>query len=290
MRNDIFEEKNIYPNGVKIKEHYKDFYDSIFVAYLPFFKVENQKSKKNNYKKLEKITFEEAKREIEILNNIPIPNAEIYSYSNEDYPTDIEIYENGKIIKWETIIKEAKFKDKTELNKALRTSIGALREIFKKPELSEKLNSFTTENYIWNPTEGTFDIFSKLGIYRTFKLFNKNEIIIVDEFFEDINSINIDKLSEYEFLEKIDFNDYYIYSSDKEILFTMEWDSFFFLIATDNNKMEEIISKKHFEGFLCDSETTHDWDYLPGELEQLLKIEKKLNSKSENQKWWKFWK
>ena len=77
MKNDIFKENNIYPNGEKIKEHFKDFYDSIFVAYLPFFKIENQKSKINNYKKLEKITFEEAKKEIEILNNISIPNAEI---------------------------------------------------------------------------------------------------------------------------------------------------------------------------------------------------------------------
>jgi hypothetical protein len=290
MKNDIFKEKNIYPTGEKIKEHFRDFYDSVFVAYLPFFQVENHKSKTNNYKKLEKTTFAEAKKEVEILNNIQIPNAEIFSYSNEDYPTDLEIFDNGKIVKWETIIKEAKLKDKTELNKALRTSIGALREIFKKPKLSEKLNSFTAENSIWNPTEGTFDVFSKLGIYRTFKLFNKNEIIIVDEFFEKIYSINIAEISEYEFLEKVDFNDYYIYSSDKEILFTIEWDSFFFLIATDNNKMERIVSTKYFEGFLCDSETAHDWDYLPGELEKILKIEKKQKLKSENKKWWQFWK
>jgi hypothetical protein len=277
---DIFKENNIYPHGGKIKEHFKGFYDSIFVAYLPFFKVKNQTSRKNNFKKSEKISFEEAKKEIEILNNIPTPNAEIYSYSNEDYPTDIEIYDNGETVKWETIIKEAELKDATELNKALRTSLGALRPIFRKPELSDKLNVITTKNGIWYPTEGSFDVFSKLGIYKSFMLFNKSEIILVDEFFEDIKSININEITEYEFIEKFRQNDYYIYSSDKEILFTIDWDSFFFLIATDKNKMEKIISEKYFEGFLCDSETTHDWDYLPGELEQILKIEKKQNSKS----------
>ena len=286
---EIFNYDNIYPRGRKIKEHYKDFFDSIFIAYLPFFQVENKTSRKDNYKKSEKISFEQAKKELEILNDIPAPNAEIYSYSNEDYPTDIEIYDKGRIVKWETIIKEAKLKNAKELNKALRTSLGALRPIFAKPELSDKLNLLTTKKDIWYPTEGRFDVFSKVGIYKTFMLFNKNEILLSDEFFEDIKSINIHEVTEYEFINKFRQNDYFIYSSDKEILFAIDWDSFFFLIATDQDKMNQIISKNYFEGFLCDSETTHDWDYLPGEIEQILKIEK-MHSKSENKNWWRFWK
>lgn len=289
MMSNIFEGKNIYPHDEKIKEHFKSLYDSIYVAYLPFFRVENHVSEKNNYKKSEKIVFEEAKLEIDILKNIPKPNAEIFSYSNKDYPTDVEIYNKGKIIYWETIIKEAGLKDKAELNKALRTSIGSVRQIFRKPELSSKLSEYTTSNNIWHPTEGAFDVFSRIGIYRTFKLFNKNEIILVDEFYENFNSINLNELTEYEFSEKINFRDFYIYSADKEILFTIEWDSFFFLIATDKIKMNKILLEKYFEGFLCDSETTHNWDYLNGELEQILEIEKKQNKKSENKKWWEFW-
>jgi hypothetical protein len=286
---DIFEEKNIYPHEEKIKDHFKGFYDSVYVAFLPFFRVENHFSEKNNYKKSEKMTFEEAKKEIDILNNIPKLNAEIFSYSNQDYPTNIEIYNNGNIVNWKTIIKDTQLKDKTELNKALRTSIGALRQIFRKSEFRDELTAYTTKNNIWHPTEGDFDIFSKIGIYRTFKLLNKNEIILVDEFYESINSVNTNELTEYEFLEKINHRYHYIYSADKEILFTIEWDSFFFLIATDKLKMDIIISEKYFEGFLCDSETTHNWDYLNGELVELLEIEKKQNKKSENKKWWKFW-
>ncbi|PKB15274.1 DUF2711 family protein [Flavobacterium sp. 5] len=288
MRN-IFEGKNIYPHDGKIKDHFKDFYNSVYVAYLPFFRIENHLSKSDNYKKFEKITLENAKKEIDVLNNIQVPIAEILSYSNEDYPTDFEIYNNGKIINWKTIINEIGLKDNTDINKALRTSIGALRKIFNKPELSEKLNTYTTKNNIWNPTEGNFDVFSKIGIYRIFKLFNKNEILFVDEFYENIKTINLNEFTEYEFLEKFDYNDYYIYSTDKEIMFTIEWDSFFFLIATDEIKMDIIISEKYFEGFLCDNKTTHNWDYLDGELEKLLEIEKRQNQKSENKKWSKFW-
>ena len=289
MKNDIFEEKNIYPHEEKIENHFKEFFNCVYVAFMPFFKIENQFSNNNNYKKSEKITFEQAKKELDILKKIQEPNAEIFSYSNEDYPTTAEIYKSGKIVSWKSIVSEIDLKDSTELNKALRTSIGALREIFRKNELCEKLNNYTEENNIWHPTEGNFDVFSKIGIYRIFKMFNKNEILIVDEFYENKNTIYLNQLTEYEFLEKIGYDDYYIYSIDKEILFTIEWDSFFFLIATDKNKMEKIIKEKYFEGFLCDSKTTHNWDYLDGELEKLLEIEKNQKKKTQNKKWWKFW-
>lgn len=289
MKNDIFEEKNIYPHDEKIENHFKDFYNSVYVAFLPFFKIENHLSKNNNYKKSERITFEQAKKELDILKNIQESNAEIFSYSNQDYPTTAEIYNNGEIVSWKNIVKEIDLKDITELNKALRTSIGALKKIFRKPELSEKLNTYTEKNNIWHPTEGNFDVFSKIGIYRIFKMFNKNEILIVDEFYENNNVITLNELTEYEFIEKIEYGDYYIYSVDKEILFTIEWDSFFFLIATDKNKMEKIIEAKYFEGFLCDSKTTHNWDYFDGELEELLEIEKKQKKITKNKNWWKFW-
>jgi len=169
MKNDIFEEKNIYPHEEKIENHFKEFYNSVYVAFLPFFRIENHLSRNNNYKKSEKITFEQAKKELDILKNMQEPNAEIFSYSNQDYPITSEIYNNGKIVSWKNIVKEIDLKDVTELNKALRTSIGALKEIFRKPELSEKLNIYTEKNNIWHPTEGNFDIFLKLVFIKFLK-------------------------------------------------------------------------------------------------------------------------
>src|ERR1051326_6618419 len=160
--NDIFVDKKIYPHEGKIKEHFKDFYDNVFVAFLPFFKVDNHKTDTNNFQRAKKITYEEAKGELEVLKNIPEFKADIYSYGNKDFPTDTEIYEKGKSVSWHSIIKGAGLKDKSELNKALRTSIGALRQVFRRPELTEKLNGFTTTENIWHPTEGSFDVLSKL--------------------------------------------------------------------------------------------------------------------------------
>lgn len=290
--NDIFN-NNIYPHEGKIKDHFKDFYDTVFVAFLPFFQVDRQPNDLTNLKKSKQISFEEAKEEMEVLKDIPPFNADIFSYSNKDYPTDKEIFESGKIITWDMVGKGAGLADNSELNKALPTSIGGLRKIFQRPELTDKLNKFTDSKNIWHPTEGGFDTLSKIAIYKAFKLLDKNEVIVTDEFYETTSTIELDKLTDFEFSEKVSYKDYYIYSSDKELLFTIEWDSFFFLIATGQEKMNKIISSNLFEGFICNEKTEYTWDYEEGEIQKYLDIEEKqkvLTAKPTTKKqWWKFW-
>ncbi|MXV49335.1 DUF2711 family protein [Pedobacter sp. HMF7647] len=270
---DIFTDYKIYPHEGKIKDHFKDFYETVFIAFLPFFKVDRQTTDNVNFKKSKQISYEEAKQEIDTLKDIPPFNADIFSYSNKDYPTDKEIFECGQAISWNEIVKGSGIKDVSELNKALRTSIGALRQVFRRPELTEKLNSYTSDQSIWHPTEGGFDILSKIAIYRTFKLLDKNEILVTDEFYETTSILELNKLTAFDFAEKVGFKDYFIYSSDKELLFTIEWDSFFFLIAIGQEKMNKIISSKLFEGFLCNKQTEHEWDYEEEEIQKYLDIE-----------------
>ena len=101
----------------------------------------------------------------------------------------------------------------------------------------------------------------------------------------------MDKLTDFEFSEKVSYADYYLYSSDKEILFTIEWDSFFYLIATHKDNMKQIRESNLFEGFLCDDETEHGWYYTDDDLQLLpesLGNEDIVKAKKKNQ-WWKFW-
>lgn len=291
---DIFAEKNIYPHEGKFKDHFKDFYKTVFVAFLPFFQVDRQPTNDANLKKSKQITYGEAKEEIEVLKDIPPFNANIFSYSNKDYPTDEEIYKSGKPITWDTIVKGSGLKDYSELNKALRTSIGALKQVLSRPELTEKLNKFTADQNIWHPTEGCFDMLSKVAIYKTFKLLEKTQIVVTDEFYQTTSSLDLDKLSDFEFSEKVGHKDYYVYSADKEVLFTIEWDSFFFIIGADSEKMQQIIKANLFEGFICNDRTQQEWDFEEGEIQSLLDIEEEQILQTihptPQKKWWKFWK
>lgn len=288
---DIFTDNNIYPHKEKIKDHFKDFYNTAFVAFLPFFKVEKPRAEKTNYKKSKQITFDEAIENLEIFKDIPEFDADIFSYRNDDYPSSSEIFNTGVAIRWKDIIKGAELENSSELNKALRTSIGGLRQFFQRPELAKKLNNYTDSESIWHPTEGSFDAISLVAIYKVFKLLRKNQIVLVDEFYKKTRIIELNKLNEFEFHEKVDFKDYYLYSSDREILFTIEWDSFFFLIATNNDNMRQILDANLFEGFLCEDTTIHNWDYKEGELQALLVDEEKqiTNEAKTKKPWWKFW-
>ncbi|WP_447768315.1 DUF2711 family protein [Sphingobacterium faecium] len=259
---DIFKDENIYPYQGKIKEHFKGFYDATFIAFIPFFQIDSQTNNKVSLKKSKLLSHEEAVQEFEFLKDLPKANRQIYSYKNDEYPSNETIFLKGKAISWNKVVTGSGFTDYAELNKALRTSIGALNNNYARPDLLEKLNAFTDKKSIYHPTEGTFDMLSKVSIYKTFQFFRKHQIVITDEFYQQTFSINLDKLSEFEFCNQINFKDYYLYSADFELLFTVEWDSFFFIIATDSKKMEQLIESKLFEGFLCNDETDHHWDYM----------------------------
>ncbi|ULT29134.1 DUF2711 domain-containing protein [Sphingobacterium sp. E70] len=137
---------------------------------------------------------------------------------------------------WKNIVKGSDLADYADLNTALRTSLGALNRNFTRADLMEKLNNYTDSESIYHPTEGAFGMLSKMVIYKAFKLLGRDQIMITDEFYEQTSTVDLDRLTEYEFCDEIGGKDYYLYSADKEILFTIEWDSFFFLIATDHKK------------------------------------------------------
>ena len=142
---------------------------------------------------------------------------------------------------------------------ALLASIGSSSKAFARLDLTERLNDFTKLEKIWHPVEGMYSVLSKRAIFETLCLLNKSEVVVMDEFEQVRSTLHLNKINAVEFSEKISDTDYYIYSMDSEIIFAIDWDSFFFLIATDKKKMDTIISSKLFSGFLCDDETELDW-------------------------------
>lgn len=273
---DIFDECKLYPNEEDfILSHYKGLYENVFVAFLPFFRIRNQTSEKSSVQESHQITYEEFVAEDELFANIQKSDAEIYSYENANYPEDKTIFEEGEIIHWKEIKDKTNFKDFTELNKALKTSIDSYRQVFKRPDLLEKLNSVTEREQIFHPTEGTFVPLAKVQIYNSLKHLVKNEIIVIDEFYESTKELNLDLINVEEFTEKVEFKDYYIYPKDKSILFTIDWDSFFYLVCSNKVALDEILKAVNFEGFFCTDETKHGWEWDEKEFSELLATEPK---------------
>ena len=278
------ENNNLYPDEeTPVLKHYSEF-DSVFVGLLPFFKLDKEHCDTNSSKKV--ISLEEARKKDEIFEKIEnYSNMTIYS-SNECYPTDEEISQNGKKVPWNEIIQGSKINDYKELNKALMTSIGAFYKKLERQDLMKNLNQYSDRNNIWHPTEGTFDFFTKSSIFELLKLNGIDEVVVEDEIYENKKTIDLTNSNKRDFCEKIDFKDYYIYDKNKSILFAISWDYFFYFIAIN----EEVFSKKsietNFEGFWADEKCSHLWTWEEGEIDRLLNAKTEIKKKKN---WWQQW-
>lgn len=278
---DIFKEQKLYPNGEdSILSNFARFYDSVFIAYLPFFRLKKHNLEKVSVQKSHQISFEEFKAGDEVFGNLPDFNADVYSYENDEYPEDEAIFENAEIVSWKEVKIGANFKDDAELYKALKTSIGSYRKVFERVNLREKLNDFTEKEKIFHPSEGNFEVLSKIEIYNALKSLGKNKIVVIDEFYENEKELNLNFISLKEFVEKVEATDYYIYAKDKSVLFTIEWDSFFYLICSDKKTIDEVLRKSKIEGFFCTNKTKHTWEWNEEEFIKLLESEPQVEKES----------
>ncbi len=276
---DIFKEHRLHPGYDKIIiEHYAEYFDTVFIAFSPFFKIQTLNSFNCSSQKSHEISFEELQQEIEGFRKISKPNASIFSYDNSGgYPTDEEIYEFAFPVSWHDIQVGCNFQNLGDINKALKTSIGAYKKVFERQDLVEQLSKYTEPNQIFYPTEGHFEILSKKEIFKAFRLFNNTEIIVEEEFYfnkKNKKIIDITSVTEKEFVDLISFKDYYIYDSGKELLFAVGWDDFFFLICSNKQNLNKIVDTLNFEGFYCNDLTDAAWEFTKQELSEGLAKEK----------------
>jgi hypothetical protein len=276
---DIFTEKRLHPgHDNPVKQHYKEYFDTIFIAFSPFFKIKQGSFSQESRQRSTQISFEQAQAINEIFQKMPKPAADIYHYQNESYPDDEATYLNAEPVWWKDILKGGKFESYSSINRALKTSIGAYRKVFRRSDLAKRLSEFTAINQIYHPTEGHYEILSKKKIFKAFQLLNKTELVIEEEFCKNKKELNITSLTEKEFVDAINFKDYFIYNSQIDLLFAVDWDDFFFLICSNKTNMEKIISTLNFEGFYCDDFTEIPWELNKEEIEAgLLKERGKSN-------------
>ncbi len=258
---DIFANKRLHPkHDTLVKHHYKDYFDTVFIAFSPFFKIKNDNYLQEGHQKSSQVTFEKAQQANGLFQKMPKPNADIYSYNNEKYPEDKEIYEQGQQVSWREIKDCAGFENFGDINKALKTSIGAYKKVFQRPDLAEKLSDFTSAHKIYFPTEGHFEVLSKKQTFKAFQLLKKTQLIIEDEFCENRKELDIASRTEKEFVEAVNFNDYFIYDKDKKLLFAVDWDDFFFLICSNQKYVQTIVNTLNVEGFYCNDITVTEWE------------------------------
>jgi len=61
----IFDEQKLYPHQGTIKGHFKDHYNSVFIALIPFVQLDRKETDKANLKKAKLLSHEEALKKID---------------------------------------------------------------------------------------------------------------------------------------------------------------------------------------------------------------------------------
>ncbi|MDX2279164.1 MAG: DUF2711 family protein [Saprospiraceae bacterium] len=235
----IFTDKKLHPGFDKsIKGHYAGFYDTVYVALMPFFKIANTNR--------------------------------VYSYEDGTLPDEQTMLKSGSAISWEVVKTDVGFENIGDMQKALKTFIGSYKKVFERDDLVKKLSEYIIPNQIFISEEGTFDVWSKIKILNAFKLLNKTLIVIEDEYYSKKIELDITEITNEKFIETIKFKDYYIYDINKEILFSIGWDDFFFLICSSSDNVEKITSNLNFEGFYCTDTTEAHWEFTPEEIKKIL--------------------
>lgn len=258
---DRFKEQSLYPDyDQTFLAHFKGIFDEVFICFSPFFKLSVGADEDNTFSKSIEISLEELRKRDQTFKKVEAKGATIYA-RNLAYPKMQEILAHGTIVPWAGVSNNAGLNGNSELYKALKTSIGAYNSNFSRPDLAKQLQDFVEEAKIWKPGEGEFDVLTLKKIYNSFISLNKTEIIVEDEFHETYTAYDLGKLTVEKFIESIGGKDYYIYSKDKTILFSVDWDSFYFIICSTSAIIEKIVADQHFEGFLADIFTTPCWEH-----------------------------
>ncbi|MCZ2337022.1 MAG: DUF2711 domain-containing protein [Chitinophagales bacterium] len=262
-----FLNKPLHPGrDTTILEYFSAFFDAVFISFSPFFKLKETPYSNKGYKNVEQISLEELREKDPLFEKIPQSNADIFSFDNEDYPSDDEIFEQGESISWQEIKKACNFGQVDEINKALKTSIGAYRPVFNRMDLANKLSDYALSNQLYFPESGAFNVLSKKQIYRSFKFLGIHQLTIEQEFSQGHKTIHLEQFTEKEFCNTIAYKDYYIYDTNKKLLFAIDWDNFFFLICADRKTIETLVENMEFEGFYCDEHTRGNWELTPEEI------------------------
>lgn len=212
-----------------ILKWYAGCYETVFVAFHPFFRFNNA-----------------------VWNDL------------DAYPDNDVIKRYAVKVGWHEMQARSGIAGDKLLNLALLTSIGALHQRYMRPDLSEQLTNVCESDHIVMPCEGRFEPTMDRDIVRAFHLAGYEYAVFGDEFVH--NSV-VKPLAEFttesprmcEVWPNETMMARNIYSVDQRLLFTVDWDSFFTLICSNDATVRSIVDAGRFEGFYCDATTYHHW-------------------------------
>ncbi len=247
-----------YPDyDVPILEWYDGIFDSVYVALHPFHRIEGHHPNQFDYQTAVHDATKLSTEEVTEMINRPRPPD-----GRDGHALYLSLAKRDAVpVNWCNVGESVALPDLAATNRALLTTILALKKQFADREGALKLESYCEREELFMPTEGRFQPIMEAGFGTMFRRANLGEVIIADEFYEKTKTVTIESLEDRmsSDLEAAPFFAKKIYPADMRSLVVVDWDSFFILVCAGRDLMENMKPEDFFEGFYCTPATRHDW-------------------------------
>lgn len=178
------------------------------------------------------------------------------SIADENWPTDLDLLLNCEAVAWKDVVSLGKFKDISEIDHGLRTSMGGLKKTLENKILAERINALFVDDGLLSPDcNGLISPFIFKNIMTSIQQLGYQDVMLIDEFcFESPQLRNINLL-----LDKLDIERGSYYLSHKNLLVTTHWDSHCSFICGSKKLVNQFVELSGLEGFFCTAQTHVYW-------------------------------
>lgn len=160
-------------------------------------------------------------------------------------------------VPWAEVQQLGNFSSLAEIDIALRTQIGGLRQEFASPDLASRLQSCLHVLGLVQPTEGRFSDLTHDEVLDFVQEEGHSWVWVGDEFGTERRPYRIDDLKKPD--SGATEGHCSVFTPDKSILWTTHWDSHFAFVCGSSRMIDRMVTDKRFEGFRCDQETPVYW-------------------------------
>jgi len=176
----------------------------------------------------------------------------------------------GITLSWSEVGKAVGFTNVADINRALLTSIGALKVEYQDQAGADLLSSYCSSQKIFPPSEGNFQASMQRNLGRLFRDSGVDRVEVAGQFDEEASPLEISLLNSQQpwcSIDVIPNRADRIFAADRSLLVVVDWDSFFTLICGKAERLKSVSVAELFEGFWCSPSTNHNWWLHPSDFQ-----------------------
>jgi len=209
------------PYDGKILEYYQGVFESVYILLHPFYKA---------------VTLE-------------------LEHSNDDrWPEKNDFLKGCHSISWHEILNLAELDNISEIDVALRTMIGGIKQQYENKTWAKQVFELYEQCKIIPCDKGYISPFLENPLLYAIKKLGYEFLLTVDEF-----GLNQPKKMQIDYLIDNDLLDVCNYTEDHQLLFATHWDSHCTFLCSSKSNIDKILENYPFEGFFCTPKTEVYW-------------------------------